>query len=252
MARLAELPPSLRGKDAGADSVVAVSPNDVWAVVEVAGGAFFGEITAGHPEQLFAEDWNGTKWRIYKLPLEAPAVEINDMSASSSRNVWAVGDEHEGPGANYEVAAHWNGSRWRAASTGVDFPCAYETELVGVTALATTGTWAVGNVLDGCVTRAIVKRWNGIRFTAAPQVGLPHKAELAALDVAEGHLYAAGNRGFLSRPKPLVARRDPTRWSLLPTPTLPPHHRSITDVEPITASDIWAASDTTIAHYTCP
>jgi hypothetical protein len=96
-------------------SVAAISPNDLWV-----GGS---EPAKRIPRYLELH-WNGTRWSRYSQPSspdEWQPPEVVAIGASSSRDVWAAGDE-EGPngdGAGYFATSllHWNGTGWRNMST---------------------------------------------------------------------------------------------------------------------------------------
>jgi hypothetical protein len=92
--------------------VAAVSAKDIWAVGENAG-------------QPVAAHWDGTAWTSAALPeVPIPAGQngfayFNDLVATSSTNVWAVGRLYWGSGEelrdaehNRPVLMHWDGQAW--------------------------------------------------------------------------------------------------------------------------------------------
>jgi len=99
-------------------SVAALSPNDLWV-----GGS---EPAKKIPRYLELH-WNGKRWSSYSQHPSSPdyygAPEIDAIGASSSRDVWAAGDEEgpngEGAGWAATVLLHWNGTAWEAVDRAV-------------------------------------------------------------------------------------------------------------------------------------
>lgn len=82
-------------------SVVAISPNDVWAVGD-------SRNVAG-PYLGVTYHWNGSEWSHVSSPIEAmPESSIEDVVANGPNNVWALGNAAD-VGV---VVMHWNGSQW--------------------------------------------------------------------------------------------------------------------------------------------
>jgi hypothetical protein len=98
-------------------AVTAISRHDAWAV--------------GGGTTPAAEHWNGRKWRTSPLPTGLNSA-INAVSASSSKDVWAVSDM-----GGYIL--HFNGTRWYVVKRFSGFG-----ELTGVTAFSPTNVWVFG------------------------------------------------------------------------------------------------------------
>jgi hypothetical protein len=79
------------------NSVVALAPNDVWAV----GYTYDGTTTSA-----LAEHWDGSAWSVVTIP--SGISTLSDIDASAPNDVWAVGH----PGA----VIHWDGVNWSLAS----------------------------------------------------------------------------------------------------------------------------------------
>jgi hypothetical protein len=120
--------------------VSAIAPDDVWAV----GQGLTSMGSHGYTSFPLILHWNGISWDPVASP--EPEATLRNVSASSSTDVWIVGDT---------ALLHWNGVSW----TVVPIP-APET-FPGVLALSTTDAWAVG-MSSGT---ALVEHWNGSTWT---------------------------------------------------------------------------------------
>ena len=72
--------------------MTAPASNNVWAVGFTSSGAL-------------VEHWDGTSWSIVSSPAFSDVSVINDVSADSSTDVWAIG----GLSGGGETSLHWNG-----------------------------------------------------------------------------------------------------------------------------------------------
>src|SRR5207249_1939316 len=84
-------------------SVTAIAADDIWA----AGYAFSNADFVAHTLTLH---WDGTSWSVVPSP---DATNFGDLlwgvSASSSTDVWAVGQDGDSDGAIHPLTEHWNG-----------------------------------------------------------------------------------------------------------------------------------------------
>ncbi|MDQ1705547.1 MAG: hypothetical protein QOF18_1913 [Frankiaceae bacterium] len=114
--------------------VAAVGPSDVWAV----GGA----CCNNHPGTTLVEHWNGTKWSLVSsLNVGNQGSGLQAVSASSAKNVTAVGDYLDGRGCLQTLVLQWNGSAWKRQSSPNAGPC--DAQLLGVVRDG-SNVWAVG------------------------------------------------------------------------------------------------------------
>jgi len=112
--------------------VVALAPDDVWAV-----GSVFQD---GHGPRPHVMHWDGTAWNLAETPL--PEAGLYDVAASSPSDVWAVGFST----VEFErtTVMHFDGATW--TSNPSPSP-ELNPELMGVSA-ADDNVWAVGNHSD--------------------------------------------------------------------------------------------------------
>jgi len=126
--------------DAPAQYLISVSVNplnadDVWAVGNVPGGTYRGE-----PSFIYAEHWNGARWKIYQLRgLLTPVVY--GVATAPSGEAWTVGAALGS--RNQWSISEWDGSQWIPQdSVGT------HDHLFGVAALASDDVWAVGTRIE--------------------------------------------------------------------------------------------------------
>jgi hypothetical protein len=142
------------GNPAELHGVSAASASDVWAVGETAAAA------GGRTVPLI-EHFNGAAWTLVPSPRVPVAGTLMAVSASSSRNAWAVGGSAGGGG----LIEHWDGKAW----TIVPSPDLGAGELHGVTIESMDDAWAVGGaVCPGEGQLTVIEHWDGRAWTLVP------------------------------------------------------------------------------------
>ncbi|HEY3675871.1 MAG TPA: hypothetical protein VGK84_07735, partial [Candidatus Tumulicola sp.] len=136
-------------------SVTTISPKDAWAVGY--------ESAQDQPVQTLAEHWNGGTWNLVSSPNRDPkgspilTNQLNAVAARSAKDVTAVGvwTWYPGSGTTRSLFEHFDGRKWSLE----DGPASLESsnnnadnQLLGITALAGGGLWAVG---DGDIPPAV-------------------------------------------------------------------------------------------------
>jgi hypothetical protein len=109
-------------------SVAASRADDVWVV-----GTQYGHGPTGG---AVLQHWNGSSWS-NRSP-SGPNVELQDVTARSSADAWAVG----AIGGSVFIE-RWDGTEWSPTPAHVGGP-AIEEELLGVSANTGDDAWAVG------------------------------------------------------------------------------------------------------------
>ncbi len=137
--------------------VVALSPTDVWA----AGDTFAG---SGEPRQAygFVEHWDGTAWSLVPSPRFHVGSGLEDISATSDSDIWAVGSLQEAGGRANALIEHWDGTSWSRV-TGHD-GAANHGSLESADAITTADAWAVGGTMK-YPHKSLLERWNGSTWT---------------------------------------------------------------------------------------
>lgn len=135
----------------GLSGVVAVSPDDVWAV---------GSEDVGVESQGLTEHWNGHAWSVVPPDDDhAITTSFSSVSGSGPDDVWAVGETQ----STYEHPfvphiEHWDGSAWSTvSSTGLLHGGA---SLTGVSAVSPTSAFAVGGYVKNH-SATLLDHWDG-------------------------------------------------------------------------------------------
>lgn len=131
-------------------SVAEVAPDDVWAVG-----------LAGLRFRPVAAHWDGIRWSLVPtLPLPPGATEgsLQDVTATSSQDVWAVGYFSSAQGKTLPLVEHWDGTAWSLVQAPV------LGSLNGVFALSAGETWVVGSNI-GATPNSVTEHWDGLGWT---------------------------------------------------------------------------------------
>src|SRR4030095_16745045 len=195
--------------------VVAIAPNDVWAV---------GTATTIISGEALTLHWDGTRWSIVRNPGMKPRfydANLLGITAIGANNIWAVGQittiEEQ------KFIANWNSTSWTSVAsppypTNVEF-------LEGVSAVSATDVWAVGTYTipnpEGSPYFNATLHWDGTRWSivTAPQIdsSLNILADVAAISAND--VWAVGFIGTASGYEaPQALHWDGSNWSVVPVP----------------------------------
>ena len=180
--------------------VAAVADDDVWAV----------GISDPNPDTIsdvrpLAMHWEGQSWqRVPTIP-DADSL-FNDVSASPSGAVWAVGWQFMSVSTARPLVARWNGQAWtEIAVPPLEHPFAV---LNGVDAVGDDDIWAVGYYADQGEVGPITAHWDGLSWSWIPSASEP-SAEYTQLNQVSGAradgVFTVGNA---QGPRPFAAMWD--------------------------------------------
>ena len=100
------------------NGVLALAPNDVWAV----GFSTPVPPPAGAATLTLIEHFDGTSWKIVPSPNVGPksvyqSNRLFGLTASSANDIWAFGSYFEADGSGHQMTLllHWNGTEWTIA-----------------------------------------------------------------------------------------------------------------------------------------
>jgi hypothetical protein len=205
--------------------VVAIAPDDVWAV----GG--YGVL--GSSAQQLIEHWDGKSWSIATSPTLAMPNELLAVTAVAANDVWAVGGYDSGGQAPIQ---HWNGSTWDVVPN--PNPGTFN-RFFGVAAISTNDVWAVGITSNGGLNQTLVEHWDGTSWQVIPSPNIPNQHnQLNAVTAVPGspnELWAVGEAG----PSALTLHWDGSQWNIVSSPDagIVP---KLFSVVAISANDVWA------------
>lgn len=198
---------------------------------------------------------------------QAPAITVfsgalRGVSATSSTDVWAVGDQCPQCNDPRTLTLHWNGTHWSmmpspnpGPNPGVGFYL-----LNGASARSPGDAWAVGG---SCATtcgiqKTVILQWKGTAWSkvasASPGPAINGLSAVAALSPADA--WAVGDyciRSACGARNTLILRWNGTAWARVPSPS--PSSRgtgnALSGVGAVSAHDAWAVGtyvDATTGH----
>jgi hypothetical protein len=184
-------------------ATLAISSKNVWVI----------DVADKTGSQVW--NWNGKKWRQTAIPaLNGKAgYTLRSLSATSPKDLWAVGSFLDSDVVSHTVSVHWNGSKWSLVKTPVlrqtDGPA-----LAAVAASAPDDAWAVG---ENVHFPAVIEHWDGSSWTA---VTSPSCGALNAISLAPGgKAWAVGTIPEAQDTTPFILLWTGNAWKTVPTPT---------------------------------
>jgi hypothetical protein len=221
--------------------VVAVAPNDVWAVgiMQTSGGGGGGRGGGGGgaiANRTLVEHWNGTAWSVVTSPNVGSGNNyLLGVAASSSTDVWAVGS-HDAQ----TLVERWNGTKWSVvASPNVGTTANF---FNAVAVVSGSDVWAVGAIYPGAVApeRTLAEHYNGTTWSvvASPNVGTGNNALQGVAALSSGDVWSVGV-SYNSSAKTLTERWDGTAWTVVTSPS-PGTEAHLSGVAALPASTVWS------------
>jgi len=178
------------------DSVVAISPDQAWAV----GFSQSNEVSS----PLLAR-WDGSSWSLASSPRTVqPNGVLRSVAAQSADDVWAVGQTSSSDGSVVQtLIEHSDGHMWKVVSSPSPTTQSW---LKGVSVVGGT-VWAVGVQVDGTSTnRTLMERGQDgkIGVVASANRGTSHNSLEAIAATANGVAWAVGSDQGLTKGETLV------------------------------------------------
>ena len=209
--------------------VEAVAPNDVWAV------GFSGDPVASLNRALMLH-WDGEVWSVVDAgrAVGGGASLLNDVTALSPDDVWAVGEQHNQP-----LIIRFDGEKWEQTPTDIRGvanaiePTAPDDawvvgspiqrfadggwtqganvradgQLLSVAAVSPDDVWAVGVRPSGEATKALVVRFDGRGWKPVDGPPVPGSEALTGIDaLPDGTVLAVGYKDVETGRRTLAVR----------------------------------------------
>jgi hypothetical protein len=219
--------------------VVALAPNDVWAV-----GWYYGPFFRAH---TLIEHWDGSLWSIVPSPDSNPKANyLDSVSASAPDDIWAVGYS-ESLSSIYPrtLALHWDGTQWDVVPT--PNTSEFTNSLHGVTSIAKNDAWAVGYYYDPdtSTSHSLVQHWDGTQWSIVQDFDAGAYGDLEAVQaLAPDDIWAVGYRGEPgSADRTLIEHWDGSAWSIVPSPNVGSGANELYAVNGIASNDVWAVGN---------
>jgi hypothetical protein len=222
-------------------AVAAVSSSDVWAVGE------YLRTGASSITQTLTEHWDGSRWTYIPSPnFGSLGNTFYGVSASSSKDVWAVGFYTDSHYLSHVLTEHWNGKQWSIISS--PNPGSAYDNLFGVADISANNVWAVGfyrNVGDSSPTRTLIEHWDGKQWNVVntPDTGSASNA-LFAVAVSSQSTWSIGRiESDLTPTTTLTEQWNGSRWHTVTSPSRGPSDNNLYGVSSVSSSDAWAAGN---------
>ena len=197
--------------------------------------------SSGTPVGVFAERWNGTKWRIQPVPTpSSPGGFLSGVACTSPSVCIAVGARTDASGNPIgTLAERWNGTRWRIQRT--PNPAAG----AGLSAVSCTSSSAC-TAVGGSEAGTLAERWDGTAWRIQPTPKLSGTENFFNGVACKGHACTAvGLHLTDSGPFTLAERWDGTSWHIQPTPKIPGAY----DIDPPAVACPTSSSCTAAGSY---
>lgn len=219
-----------------------ISQNDIWAV------GYYKDMNQTVSRTL-TEHWNGTRWSFVPSPNKGTGSnQLLAVSASSSNDVWAVGNFYNTNSGTYQtLTEHWNGSNWKvvysplAASSSDNY-------LTAVSAVASNNVWAVGYAftISGRPSRTLIEHWTGSGWSVvtSPNKGTDNNQLLSVSSVSASDIWAVGfyvtSSGGVSTAKTLTQHWNGRSWSVVASPNASSSINQLKGVIALSSNNVWA------------
>jgi hypothetical protein len=271
-------PFGFRAGVADLSAVIALSPNDAWAVGSHTGKALLahwdgirwqivhiralegntalagitaishtnmwavGDRSAGLIDRPLSIHWDGRVWHVVNIRRRG---EFYAVDGTSANDVWAVGDDAS-PAINDvdALAMHWNGHSWDTVATPApdDSDLGYEADdrFDEVDAVTATDAWAVhsGDVSSD------VQHWDGRAWSVVRRWRRTAINAIVA-DPREGVWAVGGSR------HPMIVQRRARGWADATPLNLRRLRASLADIAATSSGELWAAGPRLLARYAC-
>jgi hypothetical protein len=220
-------------------AVAATSTSDAWAV-----GWYCRRLckALARPVRPLILHWNGRSWSRAKIGVEA-AAQLAAVTASSSRDAWAVGNLTTSSGTVKTLSLHWNGFRWSQIPS--PSPGGYAGSwLTGVSQASRTGSlWAIGYYNTPRGPRGLFMYWSRSRsrWIRVNSTAIRDRANLTSVATARGARPEAG--GFnAQRDTTLAYQWTGRRWvkQAAPNPGGLGYNDTLASVAETSSKDAWA------------
>jgi len=219
------------------NGVVAITPDDVWAVGEYAESL---PVSDSNPARVLVEHWDGTSWSIVPAP-SPPGAEnrVNAVAAAGPNDVWAVGSATAGTRAT-TLIEHWDGRRWSMVPTPDLTSETSGASLDAISVVSAADIWAVGSQPSG----VLIEHWDGSSWSV---VDAPQPADhgfLTGVDASgPSDVWAVGwtSSGGMANEAtpPVIERYDGTRWEIVELPASPARFAVPLAVTAVGPEDVW-------------
>lgn len=238
-----------------------ISQNDIWAV------GYYKDMNQTVSRTL-TEHWNGHVWSVVGSPNKGTGNnQLLGVSASSSSDVWAVGNFYNTNSGTYQtLTEHWNGSSWNVIYSPLA-PSSSDNYLSAVRAIASNNVWAVGYAyaISGKPAHTLIEHWTGSSWSvvASPNKGTDNNLLSSVSSISASDIWTVGfyvtTSGGVSVAKTLTEHWNGSAWSVVGSPNASSSINHLNGVIALSSNNVWAVGfsitndnprQTLIEHWT--
>jgi hypothetical protein len=240
--------------------VVAIAPDDVWAV-----GGWSGIVDGTMQTFAFTMHWDGVTWSFVPTPQPTACVGCTNVTlwavdATGPNDVWAAGDKRvqspDGFLGTHILVMHWNGSQWTVMNTPLQSGASGDM-VWGLKAIAPNDVWFMGEGFYGgsplIPNPALAMHWNGSSFvlTTVPSVNPQTSgfgdgnALRAASALSPNDVWAVGaasDGDSMPAGHSQIQHWNGSTWQNVPGPS-PGVWHDLDAVVAISPNDVWAGGE---------
>jgi hypothetical protein len=251
--------------------VVALTPNNVWAVGGIGTGDFRQNTAHSTP---FIEHWDGTGWHM--VSTASPAALFSDLqdqvkgarnetasfsnlAVLSDHNLWAVGSvrisqisQSQGNfittgDVGHTLIEHWDGEKWQVVASP-DGDMQGENSLNNIAAVSANDIWAVGSQAPAraALTQImpLVEHWDGKNWDKVQlPIALQHGLLSSVKAIAANDVWVFGVNSAVSPMTSLAAHWDGKHWNVVALSHALQQSEFFDEVA-ISSQNIWAVGST--------
>ena len=189
-------------------------------------------------------------WHMQMGPASAgESDELFGVSATASRDVWAVGVALRPGRPARTLVERWQGRAWRTVPSPGRPPGG--SFLNAVVAVSASDAWAVGlSRSPGGPARTLVLHWDGRRWaiTASPNAGPGDNSLVSVAAASARDVWAVGYRDAKGVYRSLVEHWDGYRWTVVRLPRLGGPGNGLNAVGAAASGAVWAVGGSARAH----
>jgi hypothetical protein len=213
-------------------AVYAVSATNVWAA-----GSYYGTMAG----RTLIEHWNGKAWSVVPSPnLGSGSNEILSIRGTSASDIWAVGNAVTSYPVTRTVILHWNGKRWRLASSPSE-PSVLNV-LTAVRPLSAANAWAVGYV-SGAATKTLILHWSHghWRIVPSPNTGTQSSTLSGVRTTSAADAWAVGDFSNGTSYRTFIVHWNGRHWRTVSSPDAGKGNNDLNAIGGASATSIYAA-----------
>lgn len=168
----------------------------------------------------FVDEWNGSTWSVGTVPPPAAAgveyASLTGVSCATLSSCVAAGEYSTATEEGVPYSEVWNGTTWSPQMMQIS-PAAGQNPDPTVSCTSSTACAALlGGPGNG---GGLVEEWNGASWSAQSIVSLPEPPQLSGLSCASTvSCMLVGTNNDSDTSSPLAEVRQPSGWSLAPSP----------------------------------